>query len=183
MPIACQAQNERKVKKVLDGWDRAIADAKERIKSLHFQSRSLRNTRKRVSLGRVTSQPHELLATHFPALPKTTIACRAWPPYSTLPRDLKLSFLTQGRPTSAGTNPLRETGLSVHELIHRFFLSGCKRPSACRWHHGVFSLPKIEPSSQGHPPLCPVGSAFTGLSCMDTTKRGRVVLTDSFIRV
>ncbi len=36
MPIACQAQNERKVKKVLDGWDRAIADAKERIKSLQL---------------------------------------------------------------------------------------------------------------------------------------------------
>lgn len=34
MPTTCQAQNEGKAKKVLTGWDRAIADAQERIKSL-----------------------------------------------------------------------------------------------------------------------------------------------------
>jgi hypothetical protein len=36
MPIACQAQNACKTKKVSSGWDRAIRDAKKRIKDLQL---------------------------------------------------------------------------------------------------------------------------------------------------
>lgn len=36
MPIDCQAQNAYKPKKVSTGWDRAIKDAKKRIKNLQL---------------------------------------------------------------------------------------------------------------------------------------------------
>lgn len=36
MTITSQAQNERKSKKEKTGWDKAIADAKERIKKLEL---------------------------------------------------------------------------------------------------------------------------------------------------
>ena len=45
MPKTCQGENRPKPKKV-SGWDRAIADAKMRIKKLEFSIRVFRQRKK-----------------------------------------------------------------------------------------------------------------------------------------
>jgi hypothetical protein len=55
------------------------------------------------------------------------------------------------RPKAPGRDPTHaEAGGRVTRVAHtsRRFLSGCMRPSVCRCHHSILSMPKIEPSFQ-----------------------------------